>query len=464
MTALEHITPGALVGAGQNAMPFDELLRRADVLAKSGLVPKQLNGNPAGIVLVGSRGLELGFTLGYALENIDVIESRAVPNAQARLALLRRHGHEARFVESTAERAVIKGRRREYRTDPDAWVTAIYTIEDARRAELTAVWVERWVNNRPERYIVGDDRGVDEALVKKAPQWAAVLIEAGSFKTKDNWRRDPVSMLRARAATHLCRMEFSDVMAGFGIADIDLDSDAGELVADGDEIVGDGSDGDSAAAVPDAGGGPVEANRPAPHVDPDDEITDAEIVDDQPPAAGDGPRFSGPQLVAIQFRNHGITDRDERLRITASMVGRDVTSEKDLTPHEISAVLEALADPAWVPPAGEGGDDGTSTGDSSSPEGGEPDDEPGEDPPASPVPADPDVIARLVARMDALPVELRKACKTAYMHGFGFPHDLPADLVSHASSLIGEFEALVTDGDDLVERARRMAERQASGQ
>lgn len=229
-------------GAAAQDLDFAEMLARARILAKSGLVPKALQENPEGIVLVGMRGAELGFSFGYSLENLDVIEGKAVPNAQARLTLLRLHGHEARFTESSSERATIRVRRKEYRDDPDAWVTFTYTIEDARRAELAVIWVEEWRTppggdrKKGMKYVIGDDRGLDPAKVEAAPAWAKKLIDAGpdAYRSKDNWRKDPASMLRAACVRHVTKMEFSDVMAGLGVdlvaAAWDFDNDVDEVV------------------------------------------------------------------------------------------------------------------------------------------------------------------------------------------------------------------------------------------
>lgn len=260
--ALERATPA---GARPDELSFGQMLQRANVLAKTELVPKALQGKPEAIVLVGAKGAELGVPFIASLTDIHVIEGSASPSAQLRLALLRRAGHEARFVESSDEKAVIRGRRREYRGDPDAWVTVTWTIDQARRAGLLDVTHERWVSGengrrRPMRWVEGS--------TPTPPDWIAKSdVE---IKRRENWWRFPAEMLRARAASALCRMEFSDVLSGLGV-DTYTPEEHGLDV---------GQDLDSSMAA-----------------DQDDDVADAELVDD----LGEIPRTNAPTETISAF-------------------------------------------------------------------------------------------------------------------------------------------------------------------
>lgn len=280
LAALERYTPA---GAPAAALTFDQMLHRAKVLARTELVPKPLQGKPEAIVLVGVLGAELGVPFMAALDQIHVIEGRPSPSAQLRLALVRRAGHEAEWVETTESVAVIRGRRAE-RGGTGPWTTVEWTIDQARRAGLTDRWVERWVardggRKHPEREVVGDDRGIFNAeqrahlgLPKVLPEWARQKLDAGEVKCKDNWQRYPVDMLRARAASALCRMLFSDVMTGLGLAPHtaeelgrDVGQDIDSAYAQVDDEPGDITDaeviepGGHATAAPTADFEPVEA-------------------------------------------------------------------------------------------------------------------------------------------------------------------------------------------------------------
>lgn len=275
MTDLEQYRPSGIVPIEHD---LDDLMRKANVLAKSGLVRKALADKPEAIVAVALRGGELGVSLMTALDEIDVIEGKTYLSAQLCSSLSRAAGHEIEVVETNRDRCVIRGRRREARSRPDAWQVFTWDRERAREAELLAVWVEAWRRGEGEDrarryvYVAGDDRGIDDVKVAAAPAWAKQLIDAGQFRRKENWAKHPVEMLRARATRELCRVVFGDVLSGLDIADdehadhLDAPEEAGPItddeiaaerarddqVADG-EIVEEPSHVDDERVAPDVG-------------------------------------------------------------------------------------------------------------------------------------------------------------------------------------------------------------------
>lgn len=257
MTAIEKASPAASSPGGWELMK-----RQAAVLAKTELVPKALQGKPESIMLIGLWGLEHGVPFVTAVQDVHVIENRPSPSAQLRLALIRRAGHEVQFLETTPDKAVIRGRRREYRSDPGGWVTVEYTIDMARQAGLLDEWVEQWEDRHKQTWTIGDDQGRRD--LTSAPEWVHKAIDAGKTRSKDNWRKYPADMLRARAASVLARMEFSDVMAGLGVTDhtpeelgLDVGQDLDEPVEEhpSDED-GDAEEVDDAVVVEDLARGP----------------------------------------------------------------------------------------------------------------------------------------------------------------------------------------------------------------
>lgn len=194
---------------------FEDLMKKAEVLAKSGLVREPLRNNPPAIVAVGLRGAELGVRLMTALDEIDVIEDRTSLSAQLVSALIRAAGHELRFVESTGDRCVARGRRVEDCDDPEGWEQVEWTLDRAKAKGLLAEWVERQMpmaggQMRTERFTFGDDR-VD------VPEWAEAAVRGGGLKRHEHWHRSPAEMLRARATVELGRMTFGDVLAGIAV-------------------------------------------------------------------------------------------------------------------------------------------------------------------------------------------------------------------------------------------------------
>jgi hypothetical protein len=163
----------------------------AKYVATTEFVPRGLQGRPAAIAAAILTGRELGVGPMRALAIINIIEGRPTLSAEGMVALIRRAGHQARPVRSTLEIATVKGRRVEDRDDPDGWVEASFSRQDAERAGL---WGKR----------------------------------SKSSGAPTPWVTYPAEMLLARAWTRLARMLFSDVING-----LQTESEAEDL-ADGE--------------------------------------------------------------------------------------------------------------------------------------------------------------------------------------------------------------------------------------
>lgn len=347
MTSPDRFPATIPAGAPPAVLEFGEMMRRAAVLAKTDLVPKAYQGKPEAIVLVGVWGAEHGIPLATAIQEVHIIEGRPSPSAQLRLALIRAAGHEAHFVESSTQRAVIKGRRREYRGDPGAWVEVTWTIDDARRAGLLNCWVERWVNNRKETVVVGDDEGLHDPT--KFPEWAQKAFHAGDIREKDNWRRYPAEMLRARAASNLARMEFSDVLLAVGApaeTSEELGFDVGQDIDDAAAT----ADEPAAAAVlvpPDGGeGGEPAAADPGPEPERDVVAPDESPT---PPASSEEPARAPagqPDAAAVRDRLNACSG-DQRAAMRAWMAAQNIPDSMDTTVEQLAAVTAELDRRRW---------------------------------------------------------------------------------------------------------------------
>lgn len=152
-----------------------QAVKLAQILVASRLLPRAIATPEAAFAVIMS-GRELGLTAMQSLRSIHIIEGKPTMSADLMVALVKRSSVCRYFslVESTADRATYETQRRD---DPSP-TRLSFTMAEAR------------------------DAGV-----------------AG----KDNWRKFPAAMLRARAASALVRAVYPDVLLGV------YDSDSGEL-------------------------------------------------------------------------------------------------------------------------------------------------------------------------------------------------------------------------------------------
>jgi hypothetical protein len=152
-------------------MPFEPRdMAEADSLAKrlsnSNLLPVALRKKPEDVLVTLLTGRELGLSPMMAIRAIHVIEGRPVLSADMMIALCQRSPvcETFRCVESTDMKATYETKRK---GQQPARLT--FTIEQARAAGLT---------------------------------------------NKDNWKRYPAAMLRARCKSQLARDVYPDLLAG----------------------------------------------------------------------------------------------------------------------------------------------------------------------------------------------------------------------------------------------------------
>lgn len=156
-----------LVPAGPTeAQHFDLVVRQADVLAASKIVPAAYRRSAPDIIAAGLAGRAFGWDVMSSLRNFHVIEGTASMRPEAMLGLVRQHGHSVQ-VHVDGDAAVAKGRR----GDNGDEHTARFTMADAAAAGLAK---------------------------------------------KKNWSQYQDAMLTWRAVSALCRVLFPDVVLGAG--------------------------------------------------------------------------------------------------------------------------------------------------------------------------------------------------------------------------------------------------------
>ncbi|MFJ3089099.1 hypothetical protein [Streptomyces sp. NPDC086838] len=158
-------------------MQWVESARQAAVLAQS-LAKTSFagayRGKPDEITAAILTGQELGLKPMTALKSIDVIQGQPALRAHAMRAIVQHQGHDIELVESDDTHCVMRGRRK----GAEDWQTVTWDIPRAQRLGLLG---------------------------------------------KDQWKKQPKTMLVARATGELCRLIASDALHGLPYAAEEVD-------------------------------------------------------------------------------------------------------------------------------------------------------------------------------------------------------------------------------------------------
>jgi hypothetical protein len=293
-----------------------ELVQR---LVKTNFVPAPYRGKPEEALACVLTGDMLGLHPIVALREIDVIQGTPAYSAKLQRALVQRAGHRMWLEESTETRCVMAGHRL---GDADHVQRVEWTIDRAKRAGLDG---------------------------------------------RENWRKQPQTMLVARATGELARLIASDELLGLAFN--------ADEVRDG--TTDDGDDLGDLTPPPDAPPPPKRTNKrsaatgpqrhPSAHVPPSaalpplpGEAVDVDVMEPPTERPVDQRRAD-----AVRIRTEarfGRLERDDRLAFWGRVVGHEVASGLELTADDADAILAHLdaleaSDVAhYNPPAPEGDD------------------------------------------------------------------------------------------------------------
>lgn len=137
----------------------------AESLSKTSFVPAPFKGKPGEITAAILTGNEMGLSPMAALRAFDLIQGTPAIRANAMRGVVQSHGHEVWIETATPSKVVARGQR----AGSDKVHQSVWTIERAQQLGLTS---------------------------------------------KDNWRKQPMAMLIARATSEVCRLTASDVLYG----------------------------------------------------------------------------------------------------------------------------------------------------------------------------------------------------------------------------------------------------------
>lgn len=158
-------------------MEWVESARQANIVAQSLAKTDfagSFRGKPDEITAAILTGQELGLKPMTALKSIDVIQGQPALRAHAMRAIVQHQGHDIELVESDDNRCVMRGRR----NGAEQWQTVVWDIPRVRLMGLL---------------------------------------------NKDQWKKQPKTMLVARATGELCRLIASDALHGLPYAAEEVD-------------------------------------------------------------------------------------------------------------------------------------------------------------------------------------------------------------------------------------------------
>lgn len=253
--------------------------RLAAPLCRTDFVPQHFRGKEDSATAAILYGAEAGLSPLQALQGIFVIGGRPGMYARVMHALTLAAGHEVWTEESTDSRAVVCGRRKDARHEE----RVVVTMDQARKAG--------WTSNK-------------------------------------KYATEPATMLLARAQSQLCRRIAPDALLGLAYSVEELEDETTPTVTVAAQQPAKRVARKAVAPAPPADEPPLD-DEPTPAAEPDEPATDG---------------ITPPQLKKLHaaMGDRGFSDRAAGLDYLSQVIGRDITTSKDLTKDEASRVIDLL--------------------------------------------------------------------------------------------------------------------------
>lgn len=307
MTEIAHRAQGQTALTTQ-AMTIDEKIRYAQCLAEGSLLPKSYQRNPGNMLIAIEMGESLGIRPMQAVWDVHIIEGKPSASSSLISMLVRRAGHKLRVrgddVSATAE--ITRS------DDPDFTYSVTWDMGRARNAGVTG---------------------------------------------KDNWKKYPAAMLKARAVTEVARDACQDALMGVKYTPEEL----GAVVDEEGNVVDQPG---PRRVQPQGGRFGLSGNfqRPTPAAPPAEQSTPApepESEEDEPADADDAQVMSdrAQWVQAGQLMSDlGIEEKADKARemrdwATGQGITRDLPSMAALTRDECAAFTDYLQSLATGQPA-----------------------------------------------------------------------------------------------------------------
>lgn len=279
---------------------LSDQIQKAKLLADSSILPESYRQKPSNLLWAMELADALDVSLAQAITGITVIQGKPTMSAEMMRALVLRAGHRFTVTEMTDKAVTVTVARKEW---PDDVQQFTFSMADAQHA----------------------------GLAKSA-----------------TYQKHPKAMLLARATSMACRAVFPDVVSGMGYTPDEIGHDTPPArTVDTSRLTPKRSHSVTVEQV-----GAVqfdtETGEIVAETSPDDDVSDAEVLDIEPetePEFDDEPEMitaaQSRKLFACLKALH-IDDRDHGLSMIADILARPVESTKTLTKAEASMVIDTL--------------------------------------------------------------------------------------------------------------------------
>lgn len=316
MTDLELYNPPTDSPTAQALALVGPAMQFVEAVVKTNFVPQAYRGKPAEALACVLTGEMLGLHPLVSMREIDVIQGTPAYSAKMQRALVQRAGHKIWLEEATATKVVMAGHRQD---DPEHITRVTWTIDRAKTMGLTG---------------------------------------------KDNWRKQPQSMLIARATGELARLIAADELLGlaYNAEEVRDGTTSDEEVVEAVPVDLEGPPEGVKAPGPEKNRRSIPAKKaaakaapaPAPAVVPGDPLDDFDDIDGVAAASSKSVEQRRTEMVLIRTKEVlGDLVRDDRLAFYAASVGHPVASAKDLDGVDVDRVIGDLSlievgELAWV--------------------------------------------------------------------------------------------------------------------
>lgn len=302
----------------------------ATALANTSFVPYQWRGKPDDVAAAILYGAAIGLDPMSALRGLYVVNGNPGIYARQMAALVMSKGHTVRTVEVSDTSATVTGQRR----DTDHVETETWTIERATQAGYVPT-----IDPKTGKYRTNDK---------------------GRIIGNEKYLTDPQSMLYARALGDVCRRIAPDALAGldYTVEELQVIKAESEVVRDNRpkresaaSLLAESVSADAEHAAWAAREGMVSqdvAESAAADAEHAKNMVAEPGEDDQPAATDVAPAepasVTSAQMKKLHaiFTQAGIGGRNDRIRISSEVVGRQLGSSSELTKDEASVLIDTL--------------------------------------------------------------------------------------------------------------------------